>query len=261
MKSSIQNPANDEQADGRQQGPMKTPSLSGPAQPFSEVGRCLLSATISNAGEAGNAAVISHFQPLIRSNKEENDTVKEHESLVQEIREEYELFLHIANTSLLKAKLSQQRKQNKMLIEKLQQNRKKTYQKMLQSLYHSLKPRIENFNGKGDLAAPSLPSKETSTPSISKVGVHAIKTHLKSILPKGINKVNDVHRTRNTKGNRTVPSRACVEGMTDDSDNESTASTTSTMTAMTDDTSSSAENNLTMHETLLLRMHKACTSK
>eukprot|EP00944_MAST-04C_sp_MAST-4C-sp1_P015200 g15200.t1 len=261
MSSSIRNSANDEQADGRQQSPMKTPSLSGPAQPFSEVGRCLLSATISNAGEAGNAAVISHFQPLIRSNKEENDTVKEHESLVQEIREEYELFLHIANTSLLKAKLSQQRKQNKMLIEKLQQNRKKTYQKMLQSLYHSLKPRIENFNGKGDSAAPSLPSKETSTPSISKVGVHAIKTHLKSILPKGINKVNDVHRTRNTKGNRTVPSRACVEGMTDDSDNESTASTTSTMTAMTDDTSSSAENNLTMHETLLLRMHKACTSK
>ena len=261
MKSSIQNPANDEQADGRQQAPMKTPSISGPAQPFSEVGRCLLSATISNAGEAGNAAVISHFKPLIRSNKEENDTVKERESLVQEIREEYELFLHIANTSLLKAKLSQQRKQNKMLIEKLQQNRKKTYQKMLQSLYRSLKPRIKNSNDKGDLVTLSLPSKETSTPSISKVGVHAIKTHLKSILPKGINKVNDVHRTRNTKGNRTVPSRACVEGMTDDSDNESTASTTSTMTAMTDDTSSSAENNLTMHETLLLRMHKACTSK
>ena len=65
------NPANDEQADGRQQAPMKTPSISGPAQPFfQKLGRCLLSATISNAGEAGNAAVISHFQPLIRSNKE-----------------------------------------------------------------------------------------------------------------------------------------------------------------------------------------------
>eukprot|EP00944_MAST-04C_sp_MAST-4C-sp1_P002771 g2771.t1 len=261
MKSSIQNPANDEQADGRQQAPMKTPSISGPAQPFSEVGRCLLSATISNAGEAGNAAVISHFKPLIRSIKEENDKVKERESLVQEIREEYELFLHIANTSLLKAKLSQQRKQNKMLIEKLQQNRKKTYQKMLQSLYHSLKPRIENFNGKGDSAAPSLPSKETSTPSISKVGVHAIKTHLKSILPEGKNKVSDVHRTRNKKENRTDSSRACMEGVNDDSDSESNASTTSTMTAMTDDTSFSAESNLTMHETLLLRMHKACTGK
>ena len=221
---------------------MKTPSISGPAQPFSEVGRCLLSATISNAGEAG-IAVISHFKPLIRSNKEENDTVKERESLVQEIREEYELFLHIANTSLLKAKLSQQRKQNKMLIEKLQQNRKKTYQKMLQSLYRSLKPRIKNSNDKGDLVTLSLPSKETSTPSISKVGVHAIKTHLKSILPEGKNKVSDVHRTRNKKENRADSSRACMEGMNDDSDSESTASTTSTMTAMTDDTSFSAESN------------------
>ena len=114
MKSSAGNAAKEAKADGRQPAPVKTPPLGGQAQPFSEVGRCLLSATISNAGEAGNAAVISHFKPLIRSNKVESDKLKERKLLLQEIREEYELFLHIANTSLLKAKLSQQRKQNNM---------------------------------------------------------------------------------------------------------------------------------------------------
>lgn len=261
MKSSVGNAAKEAKADGRQPAPVKTPPLSGQAQPFSEVGRCLLSATISNAGEAGNAAVISHFKPLIRSNKVESDKLKERKLLLQEIREEYELFLHIANTSLLKAKLSQQRKQNKMLIEKLHQNRKKTYQSMLQSLYRSVKPRIEDLDSAGDLAVLPLPSKDTSAPSISEVGVHAIKTHLKSMLPEGKNKASDVHRNQNKKGNRKVLSHACVRGIVDDSDNESTASTTSTMTALTDDTNFCAENNLTMHETLLLRMHNACAGK
>ena len=85
---------------------------------MNEVGRCLLSATISNAGEVGNNAVIKHFKPVIQANAKELQETIEQKRLTEEIRKEYEMFFQLANTSLLKAKLSQQRQQNKKLISK-----------------------------------------------------------------------------------------------------------------------------------------------
>ena len=287
-----------------------TTSIIAP-QPFSEVGRCLLSATISNAGEAGNTAVISHFKPLIRSNAKEIQGVAEQKRLVQEIREEFELFFQLANTSLLKAKLLQQRKQNLKLIQKLKTNRKKVHQNLLNTIYDVKQDNIKNgakeINNIGNSKIKTNTKDGTLSSSqkeflsaISDVGIHAIKSNLKHVLMQ--NTINNKRKNKNVNNNivkLNMNDNIDVNNnnsLVDDSDTESIASTTSTMTTMTDDTSisndsgttvsgfsskninssnisssgkrllsnkrqiRSVHHNLTMHETLLLRMRQ-CTIK